>query len=62
MNRRPYGYLVRALNEFASLTARCGFKDFPSPIPARVPIRIDGCRAIRRKALRRRRPGRCNDQ
>ena len=26
MNRRPYGYLVRALNELALLTGRCGFK------------------------------------
>jgi len=42
MNRRSYGYLVRALNEFASLTARCGFKDAHHPVPAKVPIRIDG--------------------
>ena len=44
MNRRSYGYLVRALNEFASLTARCGLKDAHRPIPAKVPIRIDGYR------------------
>ena len=45
MNRRSYGYLVRALNEFASLTARCGLKDAQRPIPAKkVPIRIDGYR------------------
>ena len=31
MNRRSYGYLVRALNEFASLVARCGSKDLQPP-------------------------------
>ena len=45
MNRRSYGYLVKALNEFASLTARCGLKDVHRLIPAKVPIRIDGYRA-----------------
>jgi len=44
MNRRSYGYLVRALNEFASLTARCGLKDVHRPVAAKVPIRIDGYR------------------
>ena len=29
MNRRSYGYLVRALNEFASVMAQCGSKDAP---------------------------------
>jgi hypothetical protein len=42
MNRRSYGYLVRALNEFASLTARCGLNAVHHPVPAKVPIRIDG--------------------
>ena len=30
MNRGSYGYLVRALNELASLTARCGLKHVQS--------------------------------
>jgi hypothetical protein len=49
MNRRSDG-LVRALNEFASLTVRCGFKDVHPPAPAKVPIRIDG---LSRKLCRR---------
>ena len=32
MNRRSYGYLVRALNELASLVARCGSKDRHHPV------------------------------
>jgi hypothetical protein len=44
MNHRSYGYLVRALNEFASLTARCGLKNVHRPVTAKVPIRIDGYR------------------
>ena len=32
MSRGSYGYLVRALNEFASLTAQCGSANGPVPI------------------------------
>jgi hypothetical protein len=42
MNRRSYGYLVRALNELASVVAQCGSKDLHHPVPAQVPIRMDG--------------------
>ncbi len=41
MNRRSYGYLVRALNEFASLAAQCRSKDLLHPVPAKVPIPMD---------------------
>ena len=41
MNYRSYGYLVRALNEFASMTARCGLNDVHQPVPVKAPIRID---------------------
>jgi hypothetical protein len=44
MNGRSYGYLLRALNELASLTARCRLKDVHRPVPAKVPVRIDGYR------------------
>ena len=44
MNGRSYGYLVRALNDFASLTARCRLKDVYRPVPTKVPVRIDGNR------------------
>jgi len=40
MNGRSYGYLVRALNELASLRARCRLKDLQRPVPAKVPVRI----------------------
>jgi hypothetical protein len=40
MNGRSYGYLVRALNELASLRARCRLKDLQRPLPAKVPVRI----------------------
>jgi len=38
MNRGWYGhgYLVRALNEFASLTARCGAMDASHPVQIRA--------------------------
>jgi hypothetical protein len=42
MNGRSYGYLVRALNELASLRARCRLKDVHRPVPAKVPARIKG--------------------
>lgn len=53
MNRRSYGYLVRALNEFASLTARCGLKDVHHPVPAKVSIRMDGLSRKSRAFCRR---------
>jgi hypothetical protein len=53
MNRRSYGYLVRALNEFASLAARCGSKDLHHPVPAKVPIRMDGLSRKSRAFCRR---------
>ena len=53
MNRGSYGYLVRALNEFASLTARCGLKGVHHPVHAKVPIRIDAkSRRLRRPSAR----------
>jgi hypothetical protein len=52
MNRRSYSYLVRALNDFASLTARCGLKEAPDPVSARVPIPRD---AVSRESRRLRR-------
>lgn len=42
MNGRSYGYLVRSLNELASLRARCRLKDIQRPVPAKVPVRIEG--------------------
>lgn len=53
MNRRSYGYLVRALNEFASLVARCGSKDLHHPVAAKVPIRMDGLSRKSRAFCRR---------
>ena len=44
MNGRSYGYLVRALNELASLRARCCLKDVQRPVPAKAPVRINGYR------------------
>ena len=44
MNRRSCGYLVRALNQLASLTARCGLKDICRPVPTRALTPIDGSR------------------
>ena len=44
MYGRSYGYLVRALNDLASLTARCRLKDVHRPVPTKVPVRIDGYR------------------
>jgi hypothetical protein len=65
MNGRSYGYLVRALNELASLTARCDLKDCHRPVPAKVPVRIDGYRgnplydgAARNVEMDTRHPGR----
>jgi len=42
MNGRSYGYLVRSLNELASLRARCRLKDVQRPVPAKVPVRTEG--------------------
>ena len=50
---RSYGYLVRALNKFASLTARCGSKVFRAR--SRQKSGIDRVNA--RKTIRRRRAG-----
>ena len=50
MNGRSCGYLVRALNKFASLAARCGLKDVHA-MPAKVPIRSEG--ASRKSRTRR---------
>jgi len=33
MSRGWYGYLVRALNEFASLTAQCGAENISRSVP-----------------------------
>jgi hypothetical protein len=33
---RGYGYLVRALNEFASLTAQCSVINAARPVPIRA--------------------------
>ena len=33
MSRGSYGYLVRALNEFAALTAQCGSPNVARPVP-----------------------------
>ena len=54
---RSYGYLVKALNELASLTAQCGLKYVHRPIPAKVSIRMDGSRSNASKAIRRPRAG-----
>jgi hypothetical protein len=53
MNRRSCGYLVRALNEFASLAGRCGLNDVRYPVPAKVPIRTDGVSRKSRRLCRR---------
>jgi hypothetical protein len=53
MNRRSCGYLVRALNELASLAARCGLNDVRYPVPAKVPIRTDGVSRKSRRLCRR---------
>ena len=53
MNRRSYGYLVSALNELASLVARCGSKDLHGPVAAKVPIRMDGLSRKSRAFCRR---------
>jgi len=42
MTRRWNGYLVRALNEFASLTAGCGTMGASHRIPVRLKASIDG--------------------
>jgi hypothetical protein len=52
---RSYGYLVRALNEFASLTAQCSFDDVERPVGAKAPSRIEGCRRKSCKVAQRRR-------
>ena len=36
MSRGWYGYLVRALNEFASLTAQCGSANLARPVPIKT--------------------------
>ena len=41
MSRGCYGYLVRALNEFASLTAQCTAREISRPVPARAKISSD---------------------
>jgi hypothetical protein len=41
MTPRWTGYLVRALNEFASLTAACGTIDASGGIPIRAKASID---------------------
>jgi hypothetical protein len=38
MSRGWYGYLVRALNEFASITAQCATSDISRGFPARAKI------------------------
>jgi hypothetical protein len=66
MNRRSYGYLVRALNELASLVARCGSKDLHHPVAEKVPIRMDGLsrksRAFCRRSARIKRHAMQNEQ
>ena len=52
MNRETCGYLVRALNQVASLTAQCSFDDVDRPVGPKAPRRIEGCR---RKSAQRRR-------
>jgi hypothetical protein len=36
MSRGSYGYLVRALNEFAALTAQCGSPNVARPVPIKT--------------------------
>jgi hypothetical protein len=36
MSREWYGYLVRALNEFASLTAQCDSTNVARPVPIKT--------------------------
>ena len=52
MNRESCGYLVRALNQLATLTARCSFDEVDRPVEPNAPRRIEGCR---RKSAQRRR-------
>jgi hypothetical protein len=44
MNRRSSGYLVSALNQLASLTARCGLKNICRPVQTKALTPIDGSR------------------
>jgi hypothetical protein len=43
MNRKSCGYLVRALNELASLTAQCKFDDVDRAVGAKTPSRTGDC-------------------
>lgn len=61
MSRGYYGYLVRALNEFASLTAQCTAREISRPMPVRAKTTTENrARQIRQKKTRstadRRRP------
>ena len=55
MNRESCGYLVRALNQLASLTAQCSFDDVDRPVGPRARSRIEGCRKKSYKVAQRRR-------
>lgn len=48
MSRGWNGYLVRALNEFASLTAQCGSENTSRPLPLQTKTSIQP--RIRRRA------------
>ena len=61
MSRGYYGYLVRALNEFASLTAQCTAREISRAMPARAKISTENrSRQLRQRKTRstadRRRP------
>ncbi len=59
VSRGWHGYLVRALNEFASLTAQCGTQEISQPMAAQIktPIRVRSVRSQKKScnSVRRRR-------
>ena len=61
MSRGWYGYLVRALNEFASLTAQCSAGNIPRPVPVETSKPIEAASVRKQKRSAAQPGGRAHD-